>query len=108
MLIALLEIPKTLQLRHYWAAQHQDQHWQIRKQLLGTADIPDYIFDPMPSDLKIWAEQHQVVHSKFCAAVGISPRDLRSVDFSDEEQLKSWIEFHFDEHRLVAEALGIT
>jgi hypothetical protein len=48
-----------------------------------------------------------VLHSKICAATNISTRDLRSVDFSNKEQLESWIEFHFDEHREIAEALGI-
>lgn len=107
MLIALLETPSTSQLLAYWAAHHQDQHRQIRNALLSQTNIPDYILDPIPQDVKIWSEQHQVLHSRFCAAIGTTSRDLRSVDFSDEEELKSWIEFHFDEHRIVAEALGI-
>lgn len=107
MLIALLEVPKTPRILAYWAAHHQDQHQQIRKTLLGQVEIPDYVLDPIPQDVKIWAEQHQLLHSKFCAAIGTTSRDLRSVDFSNEEQLQSWIEFHFDEHRIVAEALGI-
>lgn len=107
MLITLLEVPNTQELLAYWAAQHQDQHRLIRNALLGQVEVPDYILDPIPKDTKVWAEQHQVLHSKICAATNVSTRDLRSIDFSNKEQLESWIEFHFDEHREIAEALGI-
>lgn len=114
MLAALLNIPRNEEELLEWSFRHQDQHVKINNaiwQQQGIA-LPLYPLDPMPplkSDkIGAWTYQHQSAHTSFDGLLNLPGNDFTSVDFTQEDQINSWIRLHFQDHYLAQAALGFS
>lgn len=105
MLANILNIPTSEQDLLVWSFSHSDAHTKINNAIFQQKNIPlqPYILDPMPNpsntgEMQTWAYAHQAAHSAFEDVLNIGGTDLSSVDFTQPDQVASWIRLHFDSH----------
>lgn len=96
-----------------WSFHNQDEHNKIVQALfLSPQNLAaiNYILDPMPDlrspEIKNWSYRHQAAHTAFNDALGLSGSDLTNVDWSQRDQVESWIYLHAREHVFAQQALG--
>ena len=106
----LLNIPSDLESWAHFSFSNQDEHHRISAALRAKGiNAPDYQLDPIPlQDIGGWAYNHQAAHTTFDTAVGIAGSDLTTVDFSQPDQVASWIRLHFQEHNSASQILGLS
>lgn len=106
----LLNVPADQEGWSQFSFSNQDQHHQIAAALSAKGPrVQDYLLDPIPmNDLATWARVHQQSHSDFTGALGITGSDLTDVDFTQPDQVSSWIRLHFEEHIQAANLLNIS
>lgn len=95
-----------------WGSVHQTDHFQIvagiREKLGLTVGVLP--IDPVPLDLPsamlTWFMNHQAIHNEMNAAFGLGGLDLSYVDFSNKEQMATWIQYNALEHQQVSFAIA--
>lgn len=89
---------------------NNDQHTQIIEAIARRFNValPTYILDPIPANAPSnWLYTHQAVHNDMNGVLGIAGNDLSDVDFTDPQQVASWVWLHAQEHYQAAQILGI-
>ena len=89
---------------------NNDLHVQINRALFSQYQIemPTYILDPISTQQPDnWLYTHQNVHNLMNSVLGIAGNDLTDVDFSNKDQVASWIWLHAQEHLQASKKLGI-
>jgi hypothetical protein len=76
----------------------------------GGPNLSAYILDPivLGKNLETWLSVHQETHNQVNQVLGIRGNDLSDVDFSNPQQLASWIWLHAQEHVQASDRLGLT
>ncbi len=96
-----------------WLFVHAAHHQDIVSQIYNDFNfvMPQYLLDPFdPSDkasTRIWAYQHQTMHSIQNGILGINGFDLLDVNWQDKDEVEAWIELNADEHLQASNVLGI-
>lgn len=78
-------------------------------QLFNSPPLGVPPLDPIPFDQRnivTWAELHQAVHSQQDSVLGVSGVDLTSLDLSQPERVRIWIELHAREHQYMSLAVA--
>jgi hypothetical protein len=110
MLIAILSVPRSEAEWATWSWHHRLSHDAIRQAIQAQKNINlvDYQVDPIaPQDITGFLQRDSQLHIEMTAAVGIASHDLQDVDFKDQNQLESWINVHWSEHRDTEDLLGL-
>lgn len=109
----LYSVPKTPQALSTWSFSNAAHHRDIIRAIFEqhSVTIPQYVLDPFnptdPNLMDTWLYQHQDMHNRQNAILGISGFDLNSVDWTDEKDLTRWIAQHGDEHAQAGRILNI-
>lgn len=107
---SLAERPHDARSFDFFAANNADHHLLIisaLQQKLGIT-LPTYNLYPIaPSDKEAWLWRHQATHQQMDAVLGIEPNDLQVLDLSNGQNVEMWIQWHFQEHYLAGQLLGI-
>lgn len=70
--------------------------------------LPEYALSNIPlANSGVWLYQNQDWHNRRNAVLGIKGNDLTDVDFSDPEQLATWIFLLFTEEQQAGAILGL-
>lgn len=111
-LAALLNIPKSPEDWNWWSFNHRLEHDRLRQAIQsktnGTVNLFQYQLDPIDfTDVTEWLARHQQAHDDFNEVLSLQGVDLEGADFSDSNQLQSWIYLQWQEHNTANVALGI-
>ena len=110
MLAALYNIPRSADEWGFFFNHNNAEHTLIARALKAQHNIilPEYILFPVPPEyLKSWFSNHQDLHNRIDAALGIQTNNLSEFDLKDEKALESFFQFHFNEHYLANQGLKI-
>lgn len=110
MLALLLNVPKDDSEWSQWSFAHRDSHDKIRKAILlqSGANLTDYQVDPMTrDDMARFLQNNSQLHDDMNAILKLPGIDLTDANLSDERELRTWIDYHYQEHLNVEQALGI-
>lgn len=108
----LSEVPTSPQDWEVWSRAHRESHAMIREAIRtreeNPIDLPDYPLEPMEqAEIGGFLQRNQRMHVDFNGVLQLTNVDLSSVDFTDPEQLATWIYLHWSNHRDAEAALGI-
>lgn len=78
----------------------------IQKQY--NVKLTEYVIDPwLDSDKDGILERHQQYHNDMDGILRIEGNDLSTVDFKKDNEVKAWIQIHYQEHLNARTTLGI-
>jgi len=110
MLAALLNVPVSSSDWATWSLHHKLDHDEIADGVYNKYSIrlPQHQLDPIPMDqVTSWLARNQESHNEMNAQLSLQSTDLEGVDFADNNQLRSWIYLHYQEHFTARSKLGI-
>lgn len=85
---------------------HLEIMQEIQRQ--QSLKLTEYVIYPWIDEAKEEIlELHQQYHNDMNEKLNISGVDLSEVDFKNEEQVRSWVYLHYEEHRNARKQLGI-
>lgn len=93
-----------------WMYAHQQHHKLILNGLKtkGITQTTEYVLYPFPEKNQLgWMLHNQQMHNEFNAALNLNGTDMQSVDLKDEQDFKTFLWDHYNEHRSASLALGI-
>ena len=110
MLANLLNPPKTSEEWLQFSFDHRDSHDRIRAAIAKkyNVNLTDYIVDPLnKEDPKTFLQNNASLHTDMNGVLKSQASDLLDVNFTNPEQLSSWLNLHYQEHRNAEQLLGI-
>lgn len=110
MLPAILNVPQSPADWDKWAYHHRLSHDAIRLAIRQkfNIDVVDQQIDPIfQSDLVGWLQRNSQLHGDMTSICKIQGVDLQDADFKQPNQLRSWINLHYEEHYMVETFLGV-
>ena len=85
---------------------HQDIQQAIQKKYSVNQTV--YVIDPwVDFDANGILQRHQQYHNDMNSVLGLSGSDLSSINFKDQEAVKSWCFTHYLDHQSVRLVLPI-
>ena len=107
---SLYQNPHTADEFSVWSFAHQAHHRDITRIIFENQGIrlDEYVLDPFdPKEEEGWLALHQIMHNQMNEVLGISGFTLSAVDWTDAEQLASWLNRHGNEHFVAGTILNI-
>lgn len=107
---SIFNVPSTQNELDIWSFAHAAHHRDINRAIYQLVQVvlPEYVFDPInPHDIEVFLYQHQDLHQRMDALLGIEGNDLLDVDFRDKNELAGWIWLNSSEHYQAAQILEI-
>ncbi len=106
----LFQRPETADEFSTWSFTHQAMHRDIARVIFEVSGIrlDEFVLDPFdPKDEASWATTHQIMHEQMNRVLGISGFPLNAVDWSNSDQLETWLRVHGNEHFQAGQILNI-
>lgn len=106
----ILNVPQSPAEWDKWAYHHRLSHNAIRgaiRQKLNI-DMADQVIDPIfQNDLTGWLQRNSQLHGEMNGVCKLQGQDLQDANFKDVNQLRAWINLHYQEHYSVEQFLGV-
>lgn len=111
MLAVLLEVPQTPDDWNRFAFNNQYQIALIQQAILDQFGIVliQYILFPLNLDSpEQWLYNNQAAHTDFNGVLGLQSSNLQDLDFTDQNQVASWVNLNYREMFDASAQLGVS
>jgi hypothetical protein len=106
----LYNVPGTPDEFAAWSFINMAHHRDINRAIynLLNVTIEEFVLDPFNiREPGVWLYQHQLMHQRQNALLGIDGYNLLDVDLTKPEELAGWIYAHSNEHQQASDILRI-
>ncbi len=108
MLAACLEVPDGDAAWQVWAWNSKQQVDSIRERIYSWYGISlvEYVLIPF-SPTNAWLINNSSAHNDFNSVLGLQSHDLEELDFTNKDEVASWVNLSYNELYDASAALGI-
>lgn len=106
----LVNVPSTPAEWSWFSFAHFDHHQRVNAYIRSSSGVllPLYVLDPIDtSPNTAWGYNHQTMHNNNDAVLQVAGFDITEVDWTDADQVSSWIWLHYKLHYAEATASGV-